>query len=426
MTELVLAGKATGAARPVARAHRASLPLAAQVRHLGYVDAADRRALYEGASVLVLPSLDEGFGLPVLEAMTLGVPVVASRRGSLPEVVGDAGQLVDADDPQALADAIDARPARPRRSPSACASQGHRALAAVPLGPRGAADARHSIERAIAHDDAHRHRRARDSPARRPASGRYLAGLLPSGRRPARRAAPVRAVCATRRLPPRLQAVRRRASLPGTSGTWWQQVTLPAAARRDDARCVLRAAVHRAALLERADGRRHLRRVVRGASRVVSDARRPASANAGALVGAHRARASSRSRSSRGARSASTSACDDSAHSRHPAGHPRAGLARTARDERRGCSSSARSSIAGTFPISSARSRLSRDHPDASLDIVGDNRSYPFEDIAAAIDREQLGDRMSLASVCERRPARRSLQPRARVRVSVGVRRTRA
>ena len=104
--ELVLAGKATSAARPwLDRISRP--PLAGKVRHLGYVAEAERRALYEGASVLVVPSLDEGFGLPVLEAMTLGVPVVASNRGSLPEVLGDAGPIVDADDPQALTDAIE-------------------------------------------------------------------------------------------------------------------------------------------------------------------------------------------------------------------------------------------------------------------------------------------------------------------------------
>jgi glycosyltransferase involved in cell wall biosynthesis len=104
--ELLMAGGVTDAARPwLERISRP--PLAGHVRHLGYVDAADRRALYEGASVLVLPSLDEGFGLPVLEAMTLGVPVVASRRGSLPEVLGDAGLLVDADDVTGLAGAIE-------------------------------------------------------------------------------------------------------------------------------------------------------------------------------------------------------------------------------------------------------------------------------------------------------------------------------
>jgi glycosyltransferase involved in cell wall biosynthesis len=119
---LVLAGKATPAARPwLERIARA--PLAGRVRHLGYVDADRRRALYEGAAVLVLPSLDEGFGLPVLEAMTLGVPVVASRRGSLPEVLGDAGQLVDAEDSKGFAAAID-RVLHDMAFAAACAAKG--------------------------------------------------------------------------------------------------------------------------------------------------------------------------------------------------------------------------------------------------------------------------------------------------------------
>jgi glycosyltransferase involved in cell wall biosynthesis len=106
LPELVLAGKATAAARSwLDRIDRP--PLRGVVRHLGYVDAADRRALYEGARLLVLPSLDEGFGLPVLEAMTLGVPVVAANRGALPEVVGAAGPLINPDDPAELAAAID-------------------------------------------------------------------------------------------------------------------------------------------------------------------------------------------------------------------------------------------------------------------------------------------------------------------------------
>jgi glycosyltransferase involved in cell wall biosynthesis len=54
----------------------------------------------------VHPSFDEGFGMTVLEAMSLGVPVVASDRGSLPEVLGGAGLLVDPDRPADIADAI--------------------------------------------------------------------------------------------------------------------------------------------------------------------------------------------------------------------------------------------------------------------------------------------------------------------------------
>src|SRR5207245_10658533 len=77
------------------------------VRHVGYVEPAARQARYAGARMLVMPSFDEGFGLPVLEAMTVGVPVVAARRGSLPEVLGDAGPLVDPERPADIAAAID-------------------------------------------------------------------------------------------------------------------------------------------------------------------------------------------------------------------------------------------------------------------------------------------------------------------------------
>jgi glycosyltransferase involved in cell wall biosynthesis len=105
LPELLLAGKATPAARAwLDRLEHA--PLRGVVRHLGYVDADRRRSLYEGARLLVLPSLDEGFGLPVLEAMATGVPVVASNRGALPEVVGGAGPLIDPESPADLADAI--------------------------------------------------------------------------------------------------------------------------------------------------------------------------------------------------------------------------------------------------------------------------------------------------------------------------------
>jgi glycosyltransferase involved in cell wall biosynthesis len=72
----------------------------------GYVSDSDLVYLYNAAPVFVLPSLLEGFGLPALEAMACGTPVVASAAGSLPEVVGDAGLLCKAEDPEAFREAI--------------------------------------------------------------------------------------------------------------------------------------------------------------------------------------------------------------------------------------------------------------------------------------------------------------------------------
>lgn len=103
--DLVLAGRPTPAATPWLQ-RLEQPPLVGRVRHLGYVSDAQRRALYEQARLLVLPSYNEGFGLPVLEAMTVGVPVVASNRGAIPEVLGDAGLMVDPDDVDALAQAM--------------------------------------------------------------------------------------------------------------------------------------------------------------------------------------------------------------------------------------------------------------------------------------------------------------------------------
>jgi glycosyltransferase involved in cell wall biosynthesis len=119
---LVLAGKATDEARPWLE-RLARPPLQGMVRHIGYVDPRERRALYEGARLLVQPSFDEGFGIPVLEAMSLGVPVVAANRGSLPQVVGDAGPLVDPEDPAAIANAI-ARVLSDGAYAAACAAKG--------------------------------------------------------------------------------------------------------------------------------------------------------------------------------------------------------------------------------------------------------------------------------------------------------------
>jgi glycosyltransferase involved in cell wall biosynthesis len=101
----VLAGRNVAATAPLLERIQQP-PLSGRVRHLGYVSDAERRTLYEQARLLVLPSFNEGFGLPVLEAMTVGVPVVASNRGAIPEVLGDAGLMVDPDDPDALAEAM--------------------------------------------------------------------------------------------------------------------------------------------------------------------------------------------------------------------------------------------------------------------------------------------------------------------------------
>lgn len=78
-----------------------------RIRDLGAVVESDLPVLYASATLFVYPSRYEGFGLPPLEAMACGVPVICSHAGSLPEVVGDAALLVDPDDPQALAVAID-------------------------------------------------------------------------------------------------------------------------------------------------------------------------------------------------------------------------------------------------------------------------------------------------------------------------------
>ena len=81
--------------------------LAARVEFKGHVPQAELAALYRGAACLVFPSRYEGFGLPALEAMASGTPVVATRAGALPEVTGDAAILVDDRSPAALAGGIE-------------------------------------------------------------------------------------------------------------------------------------------------------------------------------------------------------------------------------------------------------------------------------------------------------------------------------
>lgn len=76
------------------------------LRSIGYVDDDDLPGLYAGASAFVLPSLYEGFGLPCLEAMACGTPVVAANRAALPETCGAAALLVDPEDHREIAEAV--------------------------------------------------------------------------------------------------------------------------------------------------------------------------------------------------------------------------------------------------------------------------------------------------------------------------------
>ena len=81
-------------------------PWKSQIHHLEYLSDELVALFYSRADVFVYPSYYEGFGMPVLEAMTLGAPVVTSNTSSLPEVAGDAALLIDPNDPMSLAEAI--------------------------------------------------------------------------------------------------------------------------------------------------------------------------------------------------------------------------------------------------------------------------------------------------------------------------------
>jgi alpha-1,3-rhamnosyl/mannosyltransferase len=102
---LVVAGEFGWKFEPVLRTVQ-ELELTRWVRFIGYTEPRRLPGLYQLATVLAFPSLDEGYGLPVLEAFAAGTPVVAANAGAIPEVAGDAAMLVPAGDTPALATAL--------------------------------------------------------------------------------------------------------------------------------------------------------------------------------------------------------------------------------------------------------------------------------------------------------------------------------
>ncbi|HXD09736.1 MAG TPA: glycosyltransferase family 1 protein, partial [Anaerolineales bacterium] len=100
-TWLVIAGSNGQVFRPVKLQRTVE-----RVQYLGYVEEKDLPGLYAGATLFVLPSYDEGFGLPALEAMACGAPVLVSNGGALPETVGAAGLIFDLSRPDDLSTAI--------------------------------------------------------------------------------------------------------------------------------------------------------------------------------------------------------------------------------------------------------------------------------------------------------------------------------
>jgi glycosyltransferase involved in cell wall biosynthesis len=122
--QLVLAGSAGFGAAEIAD-RIAAAGSRERIRTLGYVPPAEMANWYARAMIFAFPSLDEGFGMPVLEAMASGTPVVASNRSAIPEVAGDAAWLVDPEDTEELADALVALTQDPERR----ADLSHRGLA---------------------------------------------------------------------------------------------------------------------------------------------------------------------------------------------------------------------------------------------------------------------------------------------------------
>jgi glycosyltransferase involved in cell wall biosynthesis len=104
--ELVLCGPWGWRYQPVTEALRRS-PMRDRIRHVGYVPASELPGLYAGADLLAYPSLDEGFGFPIIEAMSMGTPVITSDRAAPPEVAAGAAITAPPRDVNAIAAGIE-------------------------------------------------------------------------------------------------------------------------------------------------------------------------------------------------------------------------------------------------------------------------------------------------------------------------------